>query len=53
MQTNYMFEYRDKIINAFKYGIFSSEHLKKSDDAAQDYGLKDVKNLIKKIESMA
>ena len=35
-----MFEYRDKIINAFVDGTFSSEYFKKSDDAAYDYVLK-------------
>ena len=29
MQANDMLEYRDKIIGAFKHGIFLSEHLKK------------------------
>ena len=53
MQANNMLEYRDKIIEAFRDGTFSSEHLKKSDDAAYDYVLKDVKNFIQKIESMA
>ena len=40
IQANDMFEYRDKIINAFGVGTFSSEYLKKSDDAAYDYVLK-------------
>ena len=48
-----MLEYRDKIIDAFEDGTFSSEHLKKSDDTAYDYVLKDVKNFIQKIKSMA
>ena len=52
MQANDMLEYRDKIIEAFRDGTFSSEHLKKSDAAAYDYVLKDVKNFIQKIESM-
>ena len=47
-----MLEYRGKIVEAFKDGTFSSEHLKKSDNAAYDDVLKDVNNLIKKIESM-
>ena len=34
MQVNDLFQYRDKIIDAFKDGSFSSEHLKKSDAAA-------------------
>ena len=53
MQANDMLEYRDKIIEAFRDGTFSSEHLKKSDDAAYDYVLKDVNNFIQKIESMS
>ena len=52
MQANDLFEYMDKIIDAFKDGTFLSEHLKKSDNAAYDDVLKDVNNLIKKIESM-
>ena len=48
-----MLEYRDKIIEAFKDGTFSSEYLKKSDAAAYDYVLKDVKHFIQKIESIA
>ena len=46
-----MLEYGDKIIEAFIDGIFSSEHLKKSDDAAYDRVLEDVNNFIQKIES--
>ena len=53
MQANGMLEYRDKIIEAFRDGTFSSEHLKRPDAAAYDYMLKDVKNFIQKIESMA
>ena len=53
MQVNDMLEYRDKIIDAFKDGTFLSEYLKKSDDAAHDYVLKDVIKFIQKIESMA
>ena len=53
MQANDMLEYGDKNIEAFRDGTFSSEHLKKSDDAAYDYVLKDVENFIQKIESMA
>ena len=48
-----MLEYRDKIINAFRDGIFLSDHLKKSDAAAYDYVLKDASKFIKKIELMA
>ena len=53
MHANDMLEYRDKIIDAFKDGTFSSEYLKKSDDAAHDYVLRDVIKFIQKIESMA
>ena len=35
MQVNDLLEYRNKIIEAFKDGTFSSEHLQKSDDAAK------------------
>ena len=48
-----MLKYRDKIIEAFRDGTFSSEHLKKLDAAAYDYVLEDVNNFIQKIESMA
>ena len=53
MQANDMLEQGDKIVKAFRDGTFSSKHLKKSNDAAYDYVLKDVKNFIQKIESMA
>ena len=53
MQTNDLLKNRHKIIEAFRDGAVSSEHLKKSDAAAYDYVLKDVKNFIQKIESMA
>ena len=49
MQANDLLEYRDKIIKAFKDGTFLSKHLKKSDDAAYNYVLKDVNKFIKKI----
>ena len=52
MQANYLLECRDKIIDAFKYGIFLSEHLKKSDDAAYDFMLKNVNKFIQEIRSM-
>ena len=42
MQTNDLLKYRDKITEAFKDGNFSSEHLKKSDDAAYGYVLESV-----------
>ena len=47
-----MLQYRDKIITAFKDGTFMSEHLKKSDNAAYDYVLKDVNKFIEEIKSM-
>ena len=53
MHANDMLKYRDKIIEAFRDGTFSSEHLKKSDDAAYDYVLNDTNNFIQKIESMS
>ena len=53
MHANDMLDYGDKIIEAFRNRTFSSEHLKKSDDAAYDYTLKGVNNFIQKIESMA
>ena len=52
MQANDLLKYRNKIINAFKDGTFSSKYLKKSDDAACNYVLKDVDNFIKEIKSM-
>ena len=53
MQTSDLLKYRDKLIEAFKDGNFSSEHLKKSDDAAYGYVLEIVEKFIKKIKSMA
>ena len=53
MQANDLLEYRDKIIDAFKDGTFSSKYLKKSDDAAYGCVLKDVNSFIQKIESMS
>ena len=52
MQANNLFEYRDKIFDAFKDGTFLSEHLKKLDDAAYDYVLKDVNDFIQEIKLM-
>ena len=46
MQANDLLKYRDKIIDAFKDGTFLSEYLKKSDAAAHDYVLEDVKDFI-------
>ena len=53
MHANDMLEYGDKIIEAFRDGTFSSEHLKKSDDAADDYVLENVEKFIQKVEPMA
>ena len=52
MQANDLLEYRDKIINAFKDGIFLPEHLKKSDAAAYDFTWKNVNKFIPEIKSM-
>ena len=49
MHANNMLEYGDKIIEAFRVGNFLSEHLKKLNDAAYDYVLKDVNSFIQKI----
>ena len=49
MHANYMLEFWDKIIDAFKNGIFLSEHLKTSDDAAHDHVLEDVIILFRKL----
>ena len=53
MQANDLLEYRNKTIDVFKDGTFLSEHLKKTDNAAYGYVLKDVKDFIQKIESMS
>ena len=53
IHVNDILEYKDKIIHAFKNGIFFSEHLKTSYDAAHDYVLEDVNSFIRKTESMA
>ena len=52
MQANDLQQYRGKIIKAFVDGTFMSEHLKKSDDAAYNYVLKDVNKFIGEIKSM-
>ena len=52
IQANDLLKYKDKIIDVFKDGTFSSEHLKKSDAAAYDYVLKDINNFIQKIKLM-
>ena len=53
MQANDMLEYRNKIIETFRDGIFSSEHLKKSDAAAYKHVLTNVNKSIEKTKSMA
>ena len=53
MQVNDMLKYRDKIIEAFRDGTFTSAHLKKSDNAAHDYVLKGVEKFIQKMKSIA
>ena len=52
MQANDLLEYRGKIIKVFKDGTFLYEHLKKSDDDAYNYVLKDVNKFIEEIKSM-
>ena len=52
MQANDLLEYRDKIIDAFKDNTFSSEYLKKSDNAAYDFRLKNKNKFIQEIRSM-
>ena len=49
IQAKGMLKYRDEIIEAFRNGTFLPEHLKKSDDAAYDYVLKDASKFTKKI----
>ena len=52
MQANDLLEYRSKIINAFKNGTFSSEHLKKSEKTAYNFTFKGVNKFIREIRSM-
>ena len=52
MHANELLESRNKTIKAFKDDIFPSEHLKKSDDAAYDYMLKNVNKFVQEIRSM-
>ena len=52
MHVNDMLKYRDKIIEAFRNGTSLSEHLKKSDNSAYVYVLKNVNNFIQKIKAM-
>ena len=47
MQANDLLEYRGEVIKAFKDGSFLSEHLKKSDDAAYDFTLKNINKLFR------
>ena len=51
-QANDLLVYRAIIINAFKDETFPSKHLKKSDNAAYSYVLKDVNKFIEKIKLM-
>ena len=54
MQANNLLEYRNKIIDTFKNGTFSSKYfLKKTDNAAYNYKFKNVKNFIQEIKSMS
>ena len=52
MQENDLSKCRDEIIKAFKDGTFLSEHLKKSDDVAYNYVLKNVNEFIEEIKLM-
>ena len=52
MQANDLLEYRKKFFDAFKNETFLSQYLKKSDDAAHDYLLRNVNKFIKKGKSM-
>ena len=53
MHANDLLKYGDKIIEAFKDGTFSFEHLKKSDGTTLDYVLENVNDFIQKIKSMS
>ena len=46
IQVNDLLEYRNKIIDSFKNSTFSSEHLKKSDDATHGYVLEGVEKFL-------
>ena len=48
MQVNGLLEHRNKITDAFRNGTFPSEYLKKSDNTASDYLLKNVNNFVQK-----
>ena len=52
MHANELFKSRNKIFKAFKDDIFPSEHLKKSDDAAYDFTLKNINEFIQEIRSI-
>ena len=49
MHANELSKSRNKIVKAFKDDIFPSEHLKKSDDAAYDFTLKNINEFIQEI----
>ena len=52
MHANELSKSRNKIVKAFKDDIFPSEHLKKSDDAAYDFTLKNINEFIQEIRSI-
>ena len=52
MDAKELLESRSETIKAFKDDIFLSEHLKKSDDAAYDFTLKNVNKFVQEIRSM-
>ena len=52
MQVNGLLEHRNKITDAFRNGTFPSDYLKKSDNTASDYLLKNVNNFVQKIKLM-
>ena len=52
MQAKDLVKYRNKLLGHLKMVLFLSEHLKKSDDAAYNYVLKDVNKFIEEIKSM-
>ena len=52
MDAKELLESRSAVIKAFKDDIFLSEHLKKSDDAAYDFTLKNVNKFVQEIRLM-
>ena len=52
MQAKDLVKYRNKLLGHLKMVLFLSEHLKKSDDAAYNYVLKDVNKFIEEIKSL-